>query len=487
MLIEHPKIALDTLGLQRMLALCFDSSPMAVFAIDARHDVVYWNRACEFLTGHRAECQVGTQNHWQAFYKSRRPLLADLIVSGADNAMLEELYRGKVKASEIVPNTCIGEDYYPQLGESGKWLMFSGAPVFDERGQIVAAIQSLFDVTQRKLAEINLERVKHELESLVARRTSQLETANRELADDIVRREQAETMLIRRNEELVEANERLSRIKEQLMQSEKMASIGQLAAGVAHEINNPIGFVFSNFGSLDGYLVSLFEVLDAYAQLEQVAMPCAELEAVRRLRERVELDFLRDDIPQLMRESREGIARVRKIVQDLKDFSRIDATQEWQRVNVEDGILSTLNILASELKYRADVETHLAGLPDIECYPSQINQVVMNLVANAAQAMDNRPRGRIVVRTGYDDLRVWIEVEDNGTGIAPENLSRIFDPFFTTKPVGKGTGLGLWLSYGIVQKHGGQIDVQSEPGQGTCFRINLPRTHGDTEISPTSA
>ncbi len=161
------------------------------------------------------------------------------------------------------------------------------------------------------------------------------------------------------------------------------------------------------------------------------------------------------------------------LIQDLKDFSRVDSELEWQWTDLHKGIDSTLNIVASELKYKADVLRSYGALPEIKCLPSQINQVVMNLVVNAAQAMGEQ-RGKIEIRTGTQGENVWIEIHDNGSGIAPDVLPKIFDPFFTTKAVGKGTGLGLSLSYGIVRKHGGTMGVESEPGQGTTFRIELP-------------
>jgi signal transduction histidine kinase len=174
-----------------------------------------------------------------------------------------------------------------------------------------------------------------------------------------------------------------------------------------------------------------------------------------------------------MRESKEGIERVRAIVQDLRDFSQVDSAQGWQWANLHQGIDSTLNIVASEVRPAADVVKAYGQLPEIECQAAQINQVVMNLVVNAAHAMGPQ-RGRITLTTGTEGDNVWIEVADTGSGIPPENLSRLFDPFFTTKPVGKGTGLGLSLSYGIVQRHHGRIDVSSRVGEGTTFRVTLP-------------
>ncbi len=286
------------------------------------------------------------------------------------------------------------------------------------------------------------------LEHLVEQRTLALTQAGQALQLEIDERKQLES---------------------QLVQSEKLASLGQLAAGVAHEINNPVGFISSNLGTLGGYFNQLQEMLDAYRQAE-TALGGDHFEA---LRQRLDLDFLKEDIPSLLRESRDGIGRVAQIVKDLKDFSRVDNDQTWQWANLQQGIDSTLNIVASELKYKADVIKHYTPLPDIECLASQLNQVVMNLVINAAQAMGPE-RGTITISNGVEGENIWLEVTDNGCGIAPDSVQKIFDPFFTTKPVGEGTGLGLSLSYGIVKKHRGAITVSSELGKGTTFRVVLP-------------
>jgi two-component system NtrC family sensor kinase len=315
-----------------------------------------------------------------------------------------------------------------------------------------------------------------ELEALVANRTSQLEQAMQRLEDDIRRRESAETELVRRNAELTELNARLSMAQEQLVQSEKLASIGQLAAGVAHEINNPIGYVFSNFETLGTYIGRMLQMFKAYQAAEASIGSAEVLAQLGETRAGIDLDFLIEDIPVLMAESREGITRVRKIVQDLKDFSRVDANLAWQWANLHAGIDSTLNIVSNEVKYKADVVKEYGEIPDIECLPSQLNQVFMNIVVNGAHAITGE-RGRITIRTGSAGDSVWVEIADTGAGIAKEILPRIFDPFFTTKPIGSGTGLGLSLSYGIIQKHHGQIEVHSEPGRGTTFRITLPVRH----------
>jgi signal transduction histidine kinase len=279
--------------------------------------------------------------------------------------------------------------------------------------------------------------------------------------------------LLRSNAELQALNHQLHKAQAQLMQSEKLASIGQLAAGVAHEINNPVGYVFSNFGTLQKYLTDLFRMLDAYESAEAQLAGTPVAARLAALRTEIELDYLKQDVPQLMAESREGIARVRKIVQDLKDFSHVDTRQEWEWADLHKGLDSTLNIVNNEIKYKADVVKQYGTLPEVQCLASELNQVFMNLLVNAAQAV-NKPRGSLVIRTGSTPDQVWIEIEDDGCGIAPDSLTRIFDPFYTTKPVGKGTGLGLSLAYGIVHKHAGQLTVRSELGQGSVFRLTLP-------------
>lgn len=291
--------------------------------------------------------------------------------------------------------------------------------------------------------------------------------------------------LIKANRDLKEVNSKLSDAQSKLIQSEKLASIGQLAAGVAHEINNPIGFIFSNFGTLEQYLEDLFQMLDAYEQAEASVSDGAALARIRSLKADLDIDYLKEDIPNLMRESRDGIQRVRKIVQDLKDFSRVDARQEWESVDLHAGIDSTLNIVNNEIKYKADVVKHYGALPEVQCLPSELNQVFMNLLVNAAHAI-TAERGTITISTGVEDPNVWVEVADTGAGIAQENLQRIFDPFFTTKPVGKGTGLGLSLSYGIVQKHSGRMEVHSELGVGTRFRVTLPIQHEEAATPPAA-
>jgi two-component system NtrC family sensor kinase len=263
---------------------------------------------------------------------------------------------------------------------------------------------------------------------------------------------------------------KLAAVHSQLLHAEKMASIGQLAAGVAHEINNPIGFVNANLGSLQRYVTDLLKALSAYEKGEAEMTPATRA-ALADLKRRIDIDYLRGDVADLLAESMDGLQRVKRIVQDLKDFSHVDRT-ERQWTDLEKNLDSTLNVVWNELKYKADVVKQYGAIPEVECIPSQLSQVFMNLLVNATHAIEGY--GRITLRTGCDGADVWLEVEDNGKGISAEHLNRIFDPFFTTKPVGMGTGLGLSLSYGIVKKHGGRIEVKSAVGKGSVFRVVLP-------------
>jgi len=273
------------------------------------------------------------------------------------------------------------------------------------------------------------------------------------------------------NAEMKAMNHELESAKSQLLQSEKLASIGQLAAGVAHEINNPVGFINSNLGSLGRYLEDLFRLLDTYEKEVAKMGSESELQAIVQLKNEIDMEYLRDDIAELMAESQEGVSRVKQIVQDLKDFSHVNES-DWQHADIHSGIDSTLNVARNEIKYKAEVIKEYGSIPQIECMPSQLNQVFMNLIVNAAHAI--KDKGLITIRSGEAADKIWVSVEDNGQGMSDEVKGHIFEPFYTTKDVGKGTGLGLSLSYGIIEKHGGSIEVESECGVGTCFTVWLP-------------
>ncbi len=322
-------------------------------------------------------------------------------------------------------------------------LLIKVAPVVDEYHIVTGYVATMTDLSERKQAE---NAIHQHLEEI-----------------------------IRINAELQNVNKQLTDSQNQLLQSEKMASIGVLAAGVAHEINNPVGFIQSNTHTLQKYVTDFLQVAAAYQAVEQ-ALPEQKtlFAAVQQLKDDIEFDYEQEDVRTLLLESLQGLERVTKIVKDLKDFSRIDSEDEWAREDLHQGLESALNIVWNELKYTCDIKKEYGDLPLVECLPRQLNQVFMNLLVNAAHAIDGH--GTITLRSGSKAEQVWVEISDTGKGIPPENLKLIFDPFFTTKPVGKGTGLGLAISYSIIEKHHGSIEVSSELGKGSTFRIWLPIT-----------
>ncbi|MDP2788268.1 MAG: PAS domain S-box protein [Pseudomonadota bacterium] len=385
-------------------------------------------------------------------------------------AMWQTIASGQVWHGEI-RNTRKDGSFY--------WVASTIVPFLDLDGKPTQYIGIRTDISARKQMEESLQEINLDLQKRVDERTEALSHAMQKLEADIAERNRSQVLLQQQYEQLEGLHRELQNAQSQLLQSEKLASIGQLAAGVAHEINNPIGFVHSNLGTLEGYIRDLFKIIEAYETCEAALPPDLLLPGdVVNLKQLLDLPYLKTDIPALMNESRDGITRVRKIVQDLKDFSRLDSTPDWQYANLHQGLDSTLNIIQNEIKYRADVAKEYGDIPEIECLPSQLNQVFMNLMVNAAHAMEG-PRGTITLRTGLAESgnEVWVEIADTGKGIPEEVRGRIFDPFFTTKPVGVGTGLGLSLAYGIIQKHHGHIEVESEVGKGATFRVTLPIAH----------
>jgi two-component system NtrC family sensor kinase len=276
--------------------------------------------------------------------------------------------------------------------------------------------------------------------------------------------------LTSKNTELEKALSDLKATQSQLLQQEKMASVGQLAAGVAHEINNPMGFIISNLGTLSNY----GESLNQYQQVTNLMLAsCSEADQakMKALHDKLDLSFIMEDMPSLIKESRDGAERVRIIVQSLKNFSAVDQ-EGVQSININDYLDSTVNVAWNELKDKAEVVRSYGVLPAILGRTQEIGQVFLNILRNAVQAIAER--GIIHLKTSHDNGMVTITITDNGCGIPPEVIDRIFEPFFTTRPPGHGTGLGLSTCYDIVKKHGGTIDVASTVGKGTKFTIRLP-------------
>ena len=394
--------------------------------------------------------------------------IPDELLNSHDDARILDFVAGRVIEFELL-HARLGA--IVDNGETQDLLHHQDGRVFEVSSrpqhlgeQIIGRVFGFQDITQRTRAEEALRESRDMLEERVRARTADLNAAN----ETLLQEKERQAGLIKRLEEA----------QNQLLQSERMASIGQLAAGVAHEINNPVGFVNSNLGSLQRYVTDMLRLLSTYEQAEG-ALPGAVAQEIRQIKSDIDVEFLREDVANLLVESLDGLKRVTRIVQDLKDFSHVDES-ERQWADLEAGLESTLRVVWNELKFKAEVVKEFAGIPHIECFPFQLNQVFMNLLVNASHAIEER--GTITIRTGHDDDCVWVEVQDTGKGIKPENLARIFEPFFTTKPVGQGTGLGLSLSYSIVQKHDGRIEVKSELGQGTTFKVILLKKSPVTRI-----
>ncbi|HWR38451.1 MAG TPA: ATP-binding protein [Patescibacteria group bacterium] len=337
-------------------------------------------------------------------------------------------------------------------------LFISWNPLLDVRQEVSHVVCSAQDITDLK-------------------KTQELARANEALKKEIAERKSAE-------ERLEAALFELRNAQSQIIQQEKMASIGQLAAGVAHEINNPMGFIISNLASfkkhtkkLNSYFTIQNELLSklstdniAEPAQEQLTRLCEKLHEIKRTQK---IDYILQDIEDIISESEEGAERVKRIVQDLKGFTRI-ANEDNSLADINAGLESTINIIGNELKFKAELVKEYGDIPALRCNSGQLNQVFMNILLNAVQAMDTQ--GEIHIKTWCDAAWVWVSISDTGCGMPPEVMKRIFDPFFTTKDVGKGTGLGLNVSYEIIKKHNGEILVDSQVGKGTTFTVKIPLT-----------
>lgn len=314
---------------------------------------------------------------------------------------------------------------------------------------------------------------------MTASRVVELEKRHKQLNETLA---ETASQIEAKNKKLKTALRRLEDTQAQMIQSEKMASIGQLAAGVAHEINNPTGYVSSNLKTLSDYQKEIAQLINKYQHLmEKLSSGKSktalddedkiEIQTIKTFEEDIDIDFLIEDIEDLISDCREGTDRIKKIVQDLKGFAH-PGEDTLQSMDINSGLESTLNVVNSELKNKASLHKQFGDIPTVKAYPQQLNQVFMNILVNAAHAI--KKKGDIYIVTRKHNGFVEVEISDTGCGIEPENISRIYDPFFTTKDVGKGTGLGMNIAYNIIKKHGGTIDVHSEPGQGTCFTIRIP-------------
>jgi len=549
----------DMLGKQKtFLEQLIGNAAVPIFVLDENHRVVVWNNALQDLSGLAKEEMISTRRQWSAFYQHERPVLADLVLTG--NLHGNEGIYAEIKPSLHIPDALQAEGWYENLGGKRRYILFEASPVHDQHGNRIAAIETVLDMTERKLLEEELERSTEEIalqHTKLDKLFAQVEAAKREWEDTLdcitdivlmcdtqgtiqrcnrpfiqlsnmpfeqfagkswatilyglgfviddykngngtIHDKQGEryfdlrTFPLRNkngvlfgnvvnirditeiraiNQELEVAYNHLKLVQMQAVQQEKMASVGQLAAGVAHEINNPMGFISSNLSSLAKYINKLRAFETSVVDLAGASGNTALVDEIAKTKKSMKIDFVLEDMESLLAESQDGAERVRRIVQDLKSFSHVDEA-ELKPVSIADNLDSTLNMVRNEIKYVADVVKQYGDLPMVTCRPQQLNQVFMNLLVNAAHAIEGH--GTITVRTWQEGEVVCISITDSGKGIAPEHLNRIFEPFFTTKDVGKGTGLGLSICYDIIHKHGGEILVESTVGTGSTFTVRLP-------------
>lgn len=281
--------------------------------------------------------------------------------------------------------------------------------------------------------------------------------------------------LLHSNKDLHEALSDLKDAQTQLVDSEKMASLGQLTAGIAHEINNPINFVISNINPLKRDIAEILGLIEKYEEIKSAEELEPKLQDIQKYKKEIDIDYLKEEIELLLKGIDEGAVRTSKIVKGLRNFSRLDE-EDRKLANINEGLESTLTLLSNHLRGRVKLIKDFGSFPLVECYPGKLNQVFMNILNNAIQAVSQKQEGEgvISIKTFQRDSEVVVSIKDNGPGI-PETLkSKIFEPFFTTKDVGEGTGLGLSIAYNIIEKHKGKILVESEPGKGAEFTIILP-------------
>ena len=340
-------------------------------------------------------------------------------------------------------------------------VVLNGSLIRNEDNKIDAVVLIARDMRDIYQLITELSQLNEDLEERVKNRTDELRVA----------RDASE-----------EALKKLQQAQAQLVQNDKMASVGQLSAGIAHEINNPTGFVLSNLKTLEEYINDIRCLITEYDTLLQRCVGISDedvsciVKNIEKFKEKIDVVFLLHDIAQIFKETQDGMRRISKIVRDMKEFSHAGSDKP-EYTDVNKGLESTLNIVWNEIKYKSEVKTLYGDIPQVLCYPQQLNQVFMNILVNAAHAIEGR--GVITLRTFSENGNVVIEISDTGKGISPEHLSRIFEPFFTTKPVGMGTGLGLSVAYAIIKKHNGEITVDSKVGAGTRFQVCIPVEAGN--------
>lgn len=327
----------------------------------------------------------------------------------------------------------------------------------------ITAVSNAFNLMAKNLHEASERRDLFE---------SELKSLNQKLEEIVLKRTK---VIIDKNQQLEAANKSIKETQSKLMHSDKMASVGLLAAGVAHEINNPMSFIISNVEILEEYTEQFQTLIDLYKQMSLEEGDKSNLiDTIQEFESKIDLAFIQDDLPGLIKDTKEGTSRVKDIVKGLKEFSHVDHENNFTQCNLNDCIKSTLKVVNNELKYHCEIKTDFGDLPNTYCAEGQIKQVILNLLINAGHAIEEK--GLIEISSQQNNDTIEIIIKDNGCGISEQALDKIFDPFYTTKAIGKGTGLGLSISYGIIQDHNGDIKIESQIGVGSTFTIQLPIT-----------
>jgi len=420
------------------------------------------DKFCE-VSGYRRDELIG-QNH--------RIVKSDFHPPEFFQDMWETISSGRVWTGEVKNRAKDGPPY---------WVQTTIVPMLDASGLPLRYISVRTEITHIKEMEASVREANVILKSNVLERTHELEQAKMHLEQELGDRVRTQDALQKSYDELKSLHRQLQEAQQYLMQSEKLAAVGQLAAGMAHEINNPIGFIASNLATLGRYQDTLGAVLERYIQQESGLDEDART-AMVAFRQQADLEFLLKDTQDLLAESRSGIERVRNIVRDLRDFARVDSDGQWQRVDINHCLDTTLNLLGERFAEGVSVQREYGGAALVECNPADLNQVFVNLLNNAQQALQGKP-GSIILRSGVEGEQAWVEIEDTGEGIPESILPRIFNPFYTTRSVGQGAGLGLSTAYGVVQQHGGKITVSSRVGVGSVFKVTLPIGHDVVAIN----
>jgi PAS domain S-box-containing protein len=484
---EHKQTVEELRRSQQRLSLLVQQTPLAVIEWNLQGEVSQWNPAAERIFGYSQREAIG--HH-----------AAELMVPQCQQEEFEQVWQELLRSKG---GSCIMSEHYSADGKI-LYCEWYSIPLIESNGCTIGVASLVQDVTQRQEAEDALRRANEELEERVGKRTQELARANRVLQAQIMERQLAEEAL-RRSEtqlreqasELEQALHQLKQTQTQLVQTEKMSSLGMMIAGIAHEINNPVGFIYGNITPATEYIKDLLELVNLYRESYPLTLP-----HIQEYTEEIDLDFLMDDLPKLLASMKVGSERIRDIIASLRMFSRLDQA-EMKPVNLHEGLDTTLQILQHRLKEKPghpaiEVVKEYSNIPLIECYAGQINQVFMNILVNAIDALESRQvsgdsmGNEIIVEYPCPQIKICTEItensepnselqsvvvriKDNGLGMTERVRRLLFDPFFTTKAVGQGTGLGLSISYQIiVVKHGGKLECVSAPREGTEFIIELP-------------